>query len=106
MRTFIPILFLLSTILASCATPPSSPEPAPVSPTFIATEASVLNPEPASVSHTFIATEASILNPERGFLTPYTLPGPAEFSPVRATGNTLVHLNILLDDWRAADIPE
>ncbi|MFN8411340.1 MAG: DUF4832 domain-containing protein [Anaerolineales bacterium] len=63
-------------------------------------------PEPAPVTHTYITTEASILNPERGFFTPYELPGTAGFSPVRATGNTLVHLNIRLDDWREADIPQ
>jgi hypothetical protein len=46
------------------------------------------------------------LNPERGFFTPYELPGNAGFSPVRATGNTLVHLNIYLDEYRESDIPE
>ena len=63
-------------------------------------------PEPATVTHTYIATDAVILNPERGFFTPYELPGSAGFSPVRATGNTLVHLNIRLDDWRETDIPQ
>lgn len=63
-------------------------------------------PEPAPVAHTYIATDAAILNPERGFFTPYELPGSAGFSPVRATGNTLVHLNIRLDDWRETDIPQ
>ena len=48
----------------------------------------------------------AVLNPERGFFTPYELPGSPEFSPVRATGNTLVHLNIHLDDWRETDIPQ
>ena len=64
------------------------------------------SPEPASVTHTYAASDASILNPERGFFTPYELPGTAGFSPVRATGNTLVHLNIRLDDWRETDIPQ
>lgn len=63
-------------------------------------------PEPATVTHTYIASDAAILNPERGFFTPYVLPGSAGFSPVRATGNTLVHLNIRLDDWRETDIPQ
>ncbi|HEU0293692.1 MAG TPA: DUF4832 domain-containing protein [Anaerolineales bacterium] len=63
-------------------------------------------PEPATVTHTYIASDAAILNPERGFFTPYELPGSAGFSPVRATGNTLVHLNIRLDDWRETDIPQ
>ena len=63
-------------------------------------------PEPATVNHTYVATDASILNPERGFFTPYELPGPVGFSPVRSTGNTLVHLNIRLDDWRETDIPQ
>ncbi|MEW5871508.1 MAG: DUF4832 domain-containing protein [Chloroflexota bacterium] len=64
------------------------------------------SPEPVAVTHTYFATEAAFLNPERGFFTPYQLPGLAGFSPVRATGNTLVHLNIRLDDWREADIPQ
>jgi len=64
------------------------------------------SPEPASISHTYISSDASILNPERGFFTPYELPGTPGFSPIRATGNTLVHLNIRLDDWRETDIPQ
>lgn len=63
-------------------------------------------PEPAVTSHTYTYSDAFILNPERGFFTPYELPGTAGFSPVRATGNTLVHLNIRLDDWRETDIPQ
>ena len=63
------------------------------------------SPEPEIVTHTYPATDAPILNPERGFFTPYELPGYPGFSPVRATGNTLVHLNIRLDDWRELDIP-
>ena len=63
-------------------------------------------PEPATVSHTYISSDAPLLNPERGFFTPYELPGPVGFSPVRATGTTLVHLNIRLDDWRETDIPQ
>lgn len=62
--------------------------------------------EPASVSHTFLYTDASLLNPERGFFTPYELPSLAGFSSVRITGNTLVHLNIRLDDYRESDLPE
>ena len=54
-------------------------------------------PEPAIVTHSYISSDAPLLNPERGFFTPYDLPGPVGFSPVRATGNTLVHLNIRLD---------
>jgi hypothetical protein len=64
------------------------------------------SPEPAAVTHTYITSDASILNPERGFFTPYELPGSPGFSPIRATGNTLVHLNIRLDDWRETDIPQ
>jgi hypothetical protein len=63
-------------------------------------------PEPAIITHTYTPSEAVLLNPERGFFTPYELPGPAGFSPVRLTGNTLVHLNIRLDDWRETDIPQ
>lgn len=63
------------------------------------------SPEPPVVSHRYAPTEAVLLNPERGFFTPYELPGPAGFSPVRITGNTLVHLNLRLDEWREADIP-
>jgi hypothetical protein len=63
-------------------------------------------PEPVPLTHTYVASDAPLLNPERGFFTPYELPGTAGFSPVRATGNTLVHLNIRLDDWRETDIPQ
>jgi hypothetical protein len=87
MRTLLPILFLLSILLASCATPQDSPEPAPV-------------------SHTYTYSDASLLNPERGFFTPYELPSPAGFSSVRITGNTLAHLNIYLNDYRESDLPE
>jgi len=80
-------IFLLSSFIMGCGPAATSPEPAPV-------------------THTYVASEASILNPERGFFTPYELPGTAGFSPVRATGNTLVHLNIRLDDWRETDIPQ
>lgn len=58
------------------------------------------------MTHAYVASDAVILNPERGFFTPYELPGNAGFSPVRATGNTLVHLNIYLDEYRESDIPE
>ena len=80
-------LFLLSSFLFGCGPASSSPEP-------------------ATITHTYIATNSSILNPERGFFTPYELPGTPGFSPIRATGNTLVHLNIRLDDWRETDIPQ
>jgi hypothetical protein len=63
-------------------------------------------PEPEMVNHTYPISEESILNPERGFFTPYELPGPVGFSAVRATGNTLVHVNIRLDDWRESDLPQ
>lgn len=82
-------LFVLSSFLIAC-------QPAAISD----------SPEPATVTHTYNATDAPILNPERGFFTPYELPGYPGFSPVRATGNTLVHLNLRLDDWREADIPQ
>ena len=64
------------------------------------------SPKPAPVTHTYIYSDASILNPERGFFTPYELPSPAGFSSVRITGNTLVHLNIYLDDYRESDLPK
>jgi hypothetical protein len=64
------------------------------------------SPEPATVTHTYVASDASILNPERGFFTPYELPAPAGFSPIRAIGNTLVRLNVRLDEWRETDIPQ
>jgi hypothetical protein len=83
------ILFLLSSFLMGC-------QPASHS----------ASSEPDLVTHTYVAADASILNPERGFFTPYELPGTPGFSPVRATGNTLVHLNIRLDDWRETDIPQ
>ena len=81
------LLFLLSSFLMGC-------RPASTS------------PEPASVTHTYIPSDAPILNPERGFFTPHILPGPAGFSSTRLLGNTLVHLNIRLDDWRESDIPQ
>lgn len=81
------VIFLLSSFLMACQ-PDSS------------------GPEPEIVSHSYAGTNAPILNPERGFFTPYELPGNPGFSPVRATGNTLVHLNIRLDDWRESDIPQ
>lgn len=62
-------------------------------------------PEPEVIAHMYAPSDAAILNPERGFFTPYELPGPAGFSPVRITGNTLAHLNIRLDEWRSADLP-
>ena len=80
-------LFLLSSFLFGCVPASSSPEP-------------------ASVSHTYIYSVAPLLNPERGFFTPYELPSPAGFSSVRITGNTLVHLNIFLNDYRESDLPE
>lgn len=80
-------IFLLSSFLMGCQPASFSPEPAPV-------------------EHTYAYSDATILNPERGFFTPYELPGSAGFSPVRATGNTLVHLNIRLDNWRETDIPQ
>jgi hypothetical protein len=84
---YLPAIFLLSSFLMGCQPASSAPEP-------------------AIVSHTYTYSDAPILNPERGFFTPYTLPGNAGFSPVRATGNTLVHLNIRLDDWRESDVPQ
>ena len=86
---WISVLFLFSSFLMACQ--PAIPAD---------------SPEPMTVTHTYTATDAPLLNPERGFFTPYELPGSAGFSPVRATGNTLVHLNIRLDDWRATDIPQ
>ncbi len=84
---FLLTLFLLSSFLFGCGPASSSPEP-------------------DSVSHAYPSSDASLLNPERGFFTPYELPSPAGFSSVRITGNTLVHLNIRLDDYRASDLPE
>lgn len=80
-------LFLLSSFLIGCGPASNSPEP-------------------DSISHTYTYSDASILNPERGFFTPYELPSPAGFSSVRITGNTLVHLNIYLNDYRESDLPE
>jgi len=80
-------IFLLSSFLMSCQ--PASSEP-----------------EPATMTHSYTTTDALILNPERGFFTPFILPGPAGFSSVRLLGNTLVHLNIRLDEWRETDIPQ
>ena len=84
---FLLTIFLLSSFLFGCI---------PASTT----------PEPDSVSHTYTYSDAPILNPERGFFTPYKLPSPAGFSSVRITGNTLVHLNIYLNDYRESDLPK
>jgi hypothetical protein len=62
-------------------------------------------PEPEVVAHTYRTSDEMILNPERGFFTPFELPGSAGFSAIRATGSTLVHLNIRLDKWRETDLP-
>jgi hypothetical protein len=86
MKRFVTFFFLLL-IMTSCASPQMGPEPVPV-------------------THTYAASDAAILNPERGFFTPHVLPGPAGFSSTRLLGNTLVHLNIRLDDWRVTDIPQ
>jgi hypothetical protein len=86
MKKLLPFLFLFG-CLASCVPASNGPEPAPV-------------------AHTYLPSDADLLNPERGFFTPYELPGRAGFSPVRDTGNTLVHLNIRLDQWRASDLPQ
>jgi hypothetical protein len=86
MKRLFSFIFLLL-IMTSCASPQTGPEPLPI-------------------LHTYPTSDAVILNPERGFFTPYELPGSAGFSPVRMTGNTLVHLNIRLDDWRETDIPQ
>jgi len=64
------------------------------------------SPEPPTVKHTYTPSTGPLLNPERGFFTPFELPGPVGFSPIRLTGNTLVHLNLRLDDWRDTDIPQ
>lgn len=80
-------LFLLSSFLFGCSSASSSPEP-------------------DVTSHAYTYSEAFLLNPERGFFTPYKLPSPAGFSAVRITGNTLVQLNIHLNDYRESDIPE
>jgi len=90
MKRLTSFISLLSFILSSC----------------MMTNTASSSPEPATVTHTYIASDAVILNPERGFFTPYELPGTPGFSPLRATGNTLVHLNIHLDDWRETDIPQ
>lgn len=84
--------FLLSTILLSSCLAGCGPASS--------------SPESATVTHIFTPSDAVLLNPERGFFTPYELPGTPGFSPLRATGNTLVHLNIRLDDFRETDIPE
>jgi hypothetical protein len=80
-------IFLLSSFLFGCGPASSSPEP-------------VITP------HTFTYSDAPLLNPERGFFTPHVLPAPAGFSSTRLLGNTLVHLNIRLDDYRESDLPE
>ena len=86
MKRFLSI-FLLTSLLMACQPAPSAPEP-------------------ELISHTYTASNATLLNPERGFFTPHVVPGPAGFSSTRLLGNTLVHLNIRLDDWREMDIPQ
>ena len=81
------IIFLLCSFLMACQPSASSPEPAPV-------------------THTYASSDAAILNTERGFFTPHVLPGPAGFGSTRLLGNTLVHLNVRLDEWRETDLPQ
>src|SRR5690242_4023265 len=56
--------------------------------------------------HTYIPSDASLLNPERGFYIPFELPNPVDFSAVRLTGYSLVHVYIRLDPRREINIPQ
>lgn len=61
--------------------------------------------EPAVTAHVFDEDPAPLLNPERGFYLPADLPGPAGFGPLRATGKTLILLEVHLDEYRQSDLP-
>lgn len=56
--------------------------------------------------YTYTTSNAPILNPERGFYLPYHLPRSVDFSVVRSTGHSLIHVYVHLDPWREIDIPQ
>ena len=55
---------------------------------------------------TFAASSGTILNPERGFYASTNLLEATNLTTLRASGVTLVHSYVRLDDYRASDIPE
>lgn len=82
----------------SPAEPPSQEKLAVVTP-------SSEEEEPSVLAHSFDEDPSPILNPERGFYLPADLPGPVGFGPLRATGKTLILLEIHLDEYRQSDLP-
>jgi hypothetical protein len=54
---------------------------------------------------TFSPSTAVILNPERGFYATANLVTAPDLSKLRASGVTLVHTYVRLDDYRTSDIP-
>lgn len=55
---------------------------------------------------TFAPSDALILNPERGFYATASLVDAPDLSGLRASGVTLVHSYVRLDDYRTSDLPE
>jgi hypothetical protein len=55
---------------------------------------------------TYAATDAVILNPERGFYATTTLVDAPDLSGLRASGATLVHSYVRLDQYRTSDLPD
>jgi hypothetical protein len=54
----------------------------------------------------YTPSSAVILNPERGFYASTSLVEPRDLSKLRASGVTLVHSYVRLDDYRTADLPQ
>lgn len=54
----------------------------------------------------YAPSSAVILNPERGFYATTSLVEPQDLSKLRASGVTLVHSYVRLDDYRTADLPQ
>lgn len=105
------IKFLLFfTLLWSACSPQPVPDPAGPAEPLSQEELIVVTPsseeeEPAVTAHVFDEDPAPLLNPERGFYLPADLPGPAGFGPLRATGKTLILLEVHLDEYRQSDLP-
>jgi hypothetical protein len=55
---------------------------------------------------TFAPSDAVILNPERGFYATTDLVDAPNLSGLRASGATLVHSYVRLDDYRTSDLPD
>jgi hypothetical protein len=70
-------------------------------------DSSITAPGEDAPSHvvTYVPSDAVLLNPERGFYATTNLVDAPNLSSLRASGVTLVHTYVRLDDYRTADIP-